>query len=133
MPYKSSILVVDDADSIRHLMRHTLASAGYEVKIAANGHEALELARQYRFDAVFTDIHMPEMDGISLIKALRELTGYEHIPILALTMTNTDTIKQTGKAAGATGWINKPVSPPSLLDLMLKLGLTAIPGSSQFA
>ena len=115
------------------MMRHTLASAGYQVTIAANGREALELARQKRFDAVFTDIHMPEMDGISLIRALRELAGYEHIPILALTMTNTDTIKQTGRAAGATGWVNKPISPRSLLDLMFKLGLTAMPRSNQFA
>lgn len=133
MQQKSSILVVDDADSIRHLMRHTLATAGFDVRIATNGREALELARQHSFDAVFTDIHMPEMDGISLIKALRELPGYAHIPILALTMTNTDRIKKSGKAAGATGWVNKPVSPPKLLDLLLKLGLTAMPRANQFA
>jgi len=127
MPHKSRIWVVDDANSICHLMRHTLATAGYDVEIANNGNEALTLARQHKFDAAFTDINTPEMDGIALIKALRELSGYEHIPILALTMTNTDKIKQTGKAAGATGWINKPVSPPKLLDLLDKFGLTAMP------
>lgn len=133
MQHKSSILVVDDADTILHLMRHTLAKAGYNVRIADNGNEALALARQHKFDAVFTDIHMPEMDGISLIKALRSLPGYEHIPILALTMTNTDKIKNSGKAAGATGWVNKPVSPPRLLDLLQKLGLNAMPGPGLFA
>lgn len=125
MPHKSRILVVDDANSICHLIRHTLATAGYDVEIANNGNEALILARQHKFDAAFSDINMPEMDGIALIKALRELSGYEHIPILAL--TNTDKIKQTDKAAGATGWINKPVSPPKLLDLLDKFGLTAMP------
>lgn len=97
MQQKSSILVVDDANTILHLMRHTLATAGYNVKIAANGSEALQLARKNKFDAVFTDIHMPEMDGISLIKALRALPGYAHIPILALTMANTDKIKKTAR------------------------------------
>ena len=130
MQHKSTILVVDDADTILHLMQHTLGQAGYNVKIAHNGVQALELARQHKFDAVFTDIHMPEMDGISLIKALRGLPGYQHIPILALTMTNTDKIKTTGRAAGATGWVNKPVSPPKLLDLLRKFDLTAIPSPS---
>ena len=123
MQQKSRILVVDDADTILHLMRHTLAKAGYDVNVAANGLDALELARQYKFDAVFTDIHMPQMDGISLIKALRELPGYTTIPILALTMTNTDHIKSTGKNAGATGWVNKPISPPRVLDLLIKLNV----------
>ncbi len=128
MQHKSRVLVVDDADSVLHLMRHSLSKAGYDVKVASNGTEALSLARQEHFDIVFTDIHMPEMDGISLIKALRELPGFEHIPILALTMTNTDVIKNTGKSAGATGWVTKPISPPKLLDLLKNFGLTAIPG-----
>lgn len=127
MQHQSTILVVDDADTILNLMQYSLAKAGYGVKIAHNGNEALALARQNKFDAVFTDIHMPEMDGISLIKALRDLPGYEHTPILALTMTNTDTIKKTGKAAGATGWVNKPVSPPKVLDLLKNFGLVGIP------
>lgn len=133
MQQKSSILVVDDADTILHLMRYTLTKAGYDVKLAKNGNEALTLAKQNNFNAVFTDIHMPEMDGIELIKALRELSGYEHIPILALTMTNTDKIKQTGKAAGATGWVSKPVSPPKLLELLSKFDLSAIPRPSLLA
>ena len=133
MQHKSTILVVDDADTILHLMQHTLGKAGYHVKTAKHGVQALELARQHKFDVVFTDINMPEMDGISLIKALRGLSGYEHIPILALTMTNTDTIKATGKAAGATGWVNKPISPPRMLDLLRNFGLTAIPRPSLFA
>lgn len=133
MPHKSRILVVDDADTILHLMRHTLAKAGHDVKVANNGSEALTLAKQHKFDAVFTDIHMPKMDGIDLIKALRELPGYEQTPILALTMTNTDKIKETGKAAGATGWVNKPISPPRLLDLLRKFGLSAAPRPSLMA
>ena len=133
MQQKSSILLVDDADTVLHAMRHILARAGYDVKTAKSGKEALTLAKQHNFDVVFTDIHMPEMDGIELIKILRELDGYTQTPILALTMTNTDTIKQTGKEAGATGWLNKPVSPPKLLDLLSKFGLNAIPRPSVFA
>lgn len=133
MQHKPSILVVDDADSILHVMQHTLKRAGYDVKVAHNGDNALTLARQHKFDAVFTDIHMPEMDGITLIKALHEVTGYEHIPILALAMTNTDTSRTNGKAAGATGWVNKPVSPPRLLELLKNMGLPAIPRPSLFA
>ena len=127
MQTQSKVLVVDDADTVLHLMQYSLTKAGYAVSVARNGNEALEIARQQKFDAVFTDIHMPEMDGIDLIKALRNLPGYEHIPILALTMTNTDVIKKTGKAAGATGWVNKPVSPPRLVELLNNFGLTAVP------
>ncbi|MDH5408798.1 MAG: response regulator [Gammaproteobacteria bacterium] len=133
MSQQASILVVDDADTIRHLMRFSLSKAGFEVKVAANGHDALALARNNKFDAIFTDIHMPEMDGISLIKALRELPGYASTPILALTMTNTDHIKNTGKEAGATGWINKPVSPPRVIELLARLGVATIPPTGQFA
>ncbi|MDH5446661.1 MAG: response regulator [Gammaproteobacteria bacterium] len=127
MQQPSNILVVDDADTVLHMMQYSLAKAGYKVHTAHNGLEALEVAQAHKFDVIFTDIHMPEMDGISLIKALRELPDYEHTPILALTMTNTDTIKQTGKQAGATGWVSKPVSPPKILDLLERFGLVATP------
>ena len=127
MQTQSQVLVVDDADTVTHVMQYSLSKAGYGVKVAHNGQDALALAQQRQFDTVFTDIHMPEMDGIELIKALRALPGYQDTPILALTMTNTDAIKQTGKEAGATGWITKPVSPPRLLELLQNFGLTALP------
>ena len=127
MQTPSQVLVVDDADTVIHVLKYSLSRAGYGVKAANNGEQAIVLARQHRFDAVFTDIHMPGMDGIELIRVLRKLPGYEHIPILALTMTNTDVIKNTGRQAGATGWITKPVSPPRLLELLENFGLTAVP------
>lgn len=131
MTRTNKVLIVDDAESIRMFVRTTLAEAGLSVVAASNGVEAFTLARQEDFDLVITDFHMPEMDGLNLIEKLRELPNYRTIPILVLTMANTDHAKSRGKLAGATGWITKPISPPSLLGLLTKLGLDpAGPGAA---
>ena len=112
---KTSILLVDDSVSMREMVGFTLKGAGYKVSQAEDGVEALKFAQGNTVDLVITDINMPNMDGITLIKELRALPAYKFIPILTLTTENSAEKKQMGKIAGATGWIVKPFDPEHLL------------------
>ncbi|MDX2193767.1 MAG: response regulator [Gemmatimonadales bacterium] len=116
-----SILAVDDSPSMRQMVRFTLAEGGYEVVEATDGAEALALARQRTVNLVLTDINMPNMDGITLVRELRQLPAYKGVPLLLLTTESAPEKKAEGKAAGATGWIVKPFSPEQLLATIRKV------------
>src|SRR6266446_3648624 len=111
----ASILAVDDSASMRQMVTFTLKGAGYEVVEAQDGHEALGIAKTKTVNLVLTDINMPKMDGIALIRALRALPNYKFTPMLMLTTESAPEKKQEGKAAGATGWMVKPFNPEQLL------------------
>jgi two-component system chemotaxis response regulator CheY len=115
------ILAVDDSLSMRQMIAVTLKTAGYDVIQASCGTEALELAKTREIDLVLTDINMPNMDGLSLIRALRAQPKFQFTPILTLTTESAADMKQKGKAAGATGWIVKPFNPDQLLALLKKV------------
>lgn len=117
----ANILVVDDSTTMRQMVNFTLTGAGHKVVEAADGEEALKVAEGGRFDLVITDINMPKMDGIALIKALRSRSDFKFVPILTLTTEAQNEKKQEGKAAGATGWIVKPFNPESLLSVLSKV------------
>ncbi len=109
------ILAVDDSKSMRQMVSQTLTEAGFETKLACDGVEALEVAREYIADVVITDVNMPNMDGITLVKRLRELPDYRYKPILVLTTESSTEKKMEGKNAGASGWIVKPFDPDRLV------------------
>lgn len=111
----SVILSVDDSASMRQMVRFTLQGAGYQVVQAADGVEALEYAKANPAHLVITDVNMPRMDGITLVRELRELPHYKGIPMLVLTTESGQDVKARGKQAGATGWIVKPFNPEQLL------------------
>ncbi len=111
-----TILAVDDSTSMRQMVSFTLKGAGYDVTEAADGQQALDIAKTRGFDMVLSDVNMPVMDGIELIKNLRTLPNYKFIPILMLTTEAGTEKKMEGKAAGATGWIVKPFNPDQLLN-----------------
>ena len=116
------IIAVDDSASMRQMVSFTLKGAGHDVIEASDGVEALKLANQESgVDLVISDINMPNMDGISLIKELRTLAPYKFIPILMLTTESSADKKMEGKAAGATGWIVKPFNPDQLLATIGKV------------
>jgi two-component system, chemotaxis family, chemotaxis protein CheY len=115
------ILAVDDSASMRQMVRYTLESAGYEVVQAADGVEALDYAKGSGVDLVLTDVNMPNMDGISLIRELRQLPDYRFTPLLMLTTEAGLEKKQEGKAAGATGWLVKPFNPEQLVATLRKV------------
>lgn len=117
----ATILAVDDSASIRQMVCFTLKGAGYSVVEAADGEAALALARNTQVNLVLTDVNMPKMDGISLIKSLRTLPNYKFTPMLMLTTESAADKKQEGKAAGATGWLVKPFNPEQLLITIKKV------------
>ncbi len=117
----ATILAVDDSNSIRQMVSFTLKSAGHDVVEADNGNAALITAKSKKVDLVLTDVNMPQMDGVSLVRALRALPEYKYTPILVLTTEAGDAKKQEGKAAGATGWLVKPFDPSQLLATVKKV------------
>jgi two-component system chemotaxis response regulator CheY len=115
------ILAVDDSPSMRDMVSIALANAGFEVTAAADGVAALELARKSSFDLVLSDVNMPDMNGIALIRALRAEPAYRFTPILMLTTESSPERKNEGKEAGATGWIVKPFDPEQLVATMKRV------------
>lgn len=115
------ILVVDDSASMRQMVAFALSSAGYQVTEAEDGQVALDKARGARFNAVVTDVNMPNMDGITLIRELRGLGDYRFTPMLMLTTESAADKKAEGKAAGATGWLVKPFNPEQLVATVQKV------------
>lgn len=110
----ASILAVDDSASMRRMVAHTLSNDGHDVKTAVDGEDALQIAHSETFDAVVTDVNMPRMDGISLVRELRALEQFRFTPVLILTTEAGPEKKQQGREAGATGWIVKPFVPDQL-------------------
>ena len=115
------ILAVDDSAAMRQMVGIALTGAGHQVQQAADGVEALQIAERERFDLVITDVNMPNMDGITLVRELRARAHYRYIPLLVLTTEATVERKQQGKAAGATGWLVKPFNPDRLLATVSKV------------
>jgi two-component system chemotaxis response regulator CheY len=116
------ILVVDDSVTMRQMVSFTLTSAGFEVIEAGDGQEAVgKLNGGARPNLVITDLNMPKMDGISLIKAVRAMPTLKLTPILMLTTESDETKKKEGQTAGATGWIVKPFNPEQMLKVIAKV------------
>src|SRR5262249_7997581 len=114
-------LVVDDSTSMRQMVTFTMKEAGFDVVEGENGEDALQRLDGKPVQLVITDLNMPVMDGITLIKELRSRPQYNFTPILMLTTESQDAKKQQGKAAGATGWIVKPFNPQQLLQVVAKV------------
>jgi two-component system chemotaxis response regulator CheY len=115
-------LIVDDSPTMRQMVAFTLTNAGFTVVEAQDGRDAVnKVAGGGKMDVVVTDLNMPEMDGIALIKELRKLSAFRFTPILMLTTESAAEKKQAGKEAGATGWIVKPFNPEILLKTIAKV------------
>lgn len=117
----SAILTVDDSASIRHAIKTILAGAGHEITSAADGVDGLQRAANHRFDLVITDLNMPNMDGLTMIRELRKRPSYAGVPILFLTTETAESAKQQAKQAGATGWLTKPFDPTMLVRVVQKV------------
>jgi two-component system, chemotaxis family, chemotaxis protein CheY len=116
-----TILIADDSDSVRELVSFTLENAGYNVLVGVDGEDALKHLNGVEIDLVLTDLHMPKLDGIGLIKSIRSKPLYQNVPILFLTTESQAEKKEEAKAAGATGWIVKPFVPEKLLATVTKV------------
>ena len=118
---KLKALVVDDTEVMRMIVVMTLKDAGFDIVEADNGKQGLKLAKRENFDLVITDIRMPVMDGLQMIRKLRKLRQYLNTPILSLTNLNSDHFKQELKLAGANGWVQKPFGRNTLIETIQKL------------
>ena len=115
------IMTVDDSASVRQMVSFTLRDAGYSVIEAVDGNDALSKVSGASIHMVITDLNMPNLDGIGLIRELRVIPACKFIPIVLLTTESQVEKKQEGKAAGATGWIVKPFKPDQLLAVVKKV------------
>ncbi len=117
-----TVLVVDDSVSMRQMVTFTLKGAGFEVVEAGDGKEAVDkLNGGAKPNLVITDLNMPNMDGISLIKAIRAMAAHKFTPVLMLTTESSGDKKKEGQSAGATGWIVKPFNPDQMLATIGKV------------
>ena len=111
------IFLVDDSATILLSISNILTKAGFEIEKAANAEEALRKFQSgVKVDLLITDLNMPGMNGIELIKEVRKLPNYRFMPILFLTTESQQTKRAEAKAAGASGWLVKPATAESLLN-----------------
>lgn len=115
------IMTVDDSASVRQMVGFTLEQAGYEVVQAEDGVDAMNKLAQSQVHMMITDLNMPNMDGIQLIREARTNPQTKFLPIVMLTTESQAEKKQEGKSAGATGWIVKPFKPEQLLAVVKKV------------
>lgn len=115
------ILIADDSAAIRQSVSFILEQEGYTVVQAEDGAEALSRLKQDTFSMVVTDVNMPEMDGIELVRRMRAIESYKFVPAVVLTTESQASKMDEGKAAGATGWIVKPFDSDKLLAVVKKL------------
>jgi two-component system chemotaxis response regulator CheY len=115
------VMIVDDSNAIRQSLAFTLKSAGYEVVEASNGVDALNLMKEHAIGLFISDVNMPEMDGITLLKKIKADKDYNHTPVIMLTTEASGDMINEGKEAGAKAWMIKPFQPDQLLGAVKKL------------
>ncbi|MCU0817404.1 MAG: response regulator [Cypionkella sp.] len=116
-----TVLTVDDSPSIRRMVALTLGEAGYTVIEAVDGLDGLAKATAQAVDGIITDQNMPNMDGISFIRALRQHPKGQGVPVVVLSTDSSESLKQVAREAGATGWMVKPFDQAKLLAVARKV------------
>ncbi len=115
------ILVVDDFESTRFVIKMTVKRGGYETYEAEDGISALRILKETKIDLLITDFNMPKMNGAELITEFRKIPDYEFTPILILTTETSQELKEKVNKLGVTAWIQKPFKVENLLGLIKKL------------
>ncbi|ABK38066.1 response regulator [Aeromonas hydrophila] len=116
-----TILVVDDSVGIRAAITMTLTSAGFEVIEAGDGEAALIELDQRRVHLIISDLNMPGMDGMTLLRRVKAQQTTRYLPFIMLTTEDSEQIKREGFEAGARVWLTKPFDPLKLLDDVCKV------------
>lgn len=117
----AKILIADDQLVMRNMFKVILQDEPHELTLAVDGQDALNAAKQERYDLVLSDLYMPKLDGIQLTAAIRALPAYKGVPVLIISTENKAEKKAAGRAAGANGWIIKPITKDRLLPAIKKL------------
>jgi len=118
---KKPVLIVDDCGTTRKLLSYMIREKGYVTVTADNGIDALEKLATNPVDLVLTDLNMPHMDGIELVKNIRANEVYEGLPIIMITTESGELDKETAFEAGVTAFLIKPVTPKKLVEEIEKL------------
>lgn len=118
-----TIMIVDDSSSMRMVVTIALKGAGYNVLEGRDGQDALARLNGQKVHLIISDVNMPVMDGISFVKAVKQLPAYKFTPIIMLTTESEESKKREGQAAGAKAWVVKPFKPEQLLGAVQKLCL----------
>ena len=118
-----TIMIVDDSASMRQVVGITLKGAGYDVLEGIDGIDALAKLKGQKVHLIISDVNMPNMDGISFVKAVKLLPAYKFTPIIMLTTESEENKKTQGQAAGAKAWVVKPFQPAQLLMAVQRLCL----------
>jgi two-component system chemotaxis response regulator CheY len=118
-----TIMVVDDSAAVRQLVSIVLKGAGYDVIDSCDGQDALSKLTGQKIHLIISDVNMPKMDGISFVKALKQLPNYKFTPVIMLTTESQEARKLEGQAAGAKAWVVKPFKPDQMLGAVAKLVL----------
>ena len=118
---KRRALVVDDIADVTEMLSVLLTHAGYEVMTASSALAAISLVKDGQFDVIISDIGMPQMNGYELARAVREISGYEAVPMVALTGYSKFDDRQRSLDAGFNAHLTKPIEPRELLDLIDQL------------
>lgn len=118
-----TILVVDDSASMRQVVGMALKSGGYDVVEACDGKDALAKLDGRKLHLIISDVNMPNMDGITFVKAAKLLPAYKFTPVIMLTTEAGEAKKKEGQAAGVRAWVVKPFQPAQMLAAVAKLVL----------
>jgi two-component system, chemotaxis family, chemotaxis protein CheY len=118
-----TIMIVDDSTSLRQVVGIVLRGAGYDVLEGSDGKDALGKLIGQKVHLIISDVNMPNMDGISFVKALKQMPNYKFTPVIMLTTESKEEKKREGQAAGVKAWVVKPFKPELLLGAVQKLVL----------
>ena len=116
-----TILVVDDFDDTRLLLRTWLQKKGYRIIEAENGREAVTKAETQRPDVIIMDVEMPELDGLSATRQIRKLPQNQHVPIVAVSAYGADQFRDDALAAGCDEYVSTPFEPAELEKVIRSL------------
>jgi len=116
-------MIVDDSASLRQVVSIALRGAGYQVLEACDGKDALAKLTGQKVHLIISDVNMPNMDGISFVRTLKQSPLYKFTPVIMLTTESQEAKKQQGQAAGAKAWVVKPFKPDQMLNAVQRLVL----------
>jgi|UniRef100_A0A7V5XZ24 two-component system alkaline phosphatase synthesis response regulator PhoP len=121
MENKHKILLVEDEENLREILKYQLENAGYQVYTAADGMEALNLARKYKVDLIILDLMLPKLDGFTVCRLLKFSEQYKKIPLIMITARTNPEDKERGLGMGADFYLTKPLNKEELLEKIAEL------------
>ena len=116
-----TIFIVDDSTSLRQVVSIALRGAGYDVIEACDGKDALAKLTGQKVHLIISDDNMPNMDGITFVKNLKQMPAYKFTPVIMLTTESQEGKKTEGRDAGAKAWVVKPFQPAQMLTAVSRL------------